>query len=70
MSDMPDVKFEEEKEWAVRRFDNNSEQPALVRIVMKTGLIKDPKNANYVLLGIAGVFVIIALFIVYTVINS
>lgn len=66
---MPDVSFEEEKDWAVRRFDDNSEQPALVRMILRTGLVKDPKKANYVLLGIAGIFVITALAIVFVVIS-
>lgn len=60
---MTNVNFEEEKPWERRRFDESNDQPKLIRMVLKTGLVKDPKVANYVLIGVVIVFV---LFTVYT----
>ncbi len=66
---MPDVRFEEENQWEVRRFDNQNDQSSLVKLIMKTGLVKDPKNANYVLLGVAGIFVLVTIIVVLSVLN-
>jgi hypothetical protein len=61
---MTNVSFEEEKPWERRRFDESSDQPKLIRMILKTGLVKDPKKANYILIGMIVVFV---LFTIYTI---
>lgn len=37
-------------------------QPTMVKWILKTGLVKDPKQAEYILIGIAVVAIAIALF--------
>ena len=59
---MADVQFEENN-FEGRFSPVSSQPPVLVRFILKTGLVKDEKQANYVLIGIAVVAVISAIFI-------
>jgi hypothetical protein len=65
---MPEVSFEEEKQWETRRFNTFDDQPKLIRLILKTHIVKDPKSANYVLIGIALGFTLLAYFIISSVV--
>ncbi len=60
---MSDVQFEESN-FQGRFTPVSSQLPTLVRLVLKTGLVKDEKQANYVLIGIAVVAVISTIFVI------
>lgn len=63
---MVDVDFEE-PEWQVSRFEDEEEEKKsssrITNLVLKTGLVKDPKQANYVMVGAAIIFLIITIYI-------
>jgi len=64
---MADIQFDEEQEFSRPSFSESASaehQPILVRLVLKTGLVTDPKIAEYVLLGIAIVAFIVSIVIV------
>ncbi len=46
--------------------DITNKSPTMVRWVLKTGIVKDEKQANIVLLGIAVVFFVITLFVIFS----
>jgi len=60
---MSDVQFEEGN-FQGRFAPVSSQPPTLVKFVLKTGLVKDDKQANYVLIGIAVVAVISTFFVI------
>lgn len=61
---MADVDFEEPS-WEAQRPIDSEKKPdsMMVNLVMKTGLVKDPKQVNYVLIGIMVVFLILTIYI-------
>jgi hypothetical protein len=48
-------------EWKPERL-NERKTPALIKLVMKTGLVKNEKQANYVLLGISITAIILMIY--------
>jgi len=64
---MSDVQFEENNFSGADRFAAASNQsPMLVKLLLKTGLVKDEKRANYVLIGIAVCAVLLTLFVIHS----
>lgn len=59
---MPDVSFQEEEEWQ-QRFVPPPKNSRLIELVMKTGITKDPKQANYILIGLAVVVFLVSFFV-------
>lgn len=65
---MSNVEFEEENSQGqslYKGFDTFESQPKLVRLVLKTGIVKDPKQANNVLIGLAIVVVAVTLYVIF-----
>ena len=60
---MSDVDFEEQ-DWQINRQEVEKPPSFLVKLVLKTGVVKDVVHANYVLLGLAVVFFILTIFTV------
>ncbi|HEY9584218.1 MAG TPA: hypothetical protein VJI33_01365 [Candidatus Paceibacterota bacterium] len=61
---MADVDFEEQNWQVPRRFDNDKKSgSAITNLILKTGLVKDAKQANYVLIGIVVLFIAITFYI-------
>lgn len=61
---MPDVEFTEETEFGRSRISPSpAPTPKLVRLIMQTGIVRDARGANYVLIGIAIVASLAAVFI-------
>ena len=52
---MADVSFEEQ-DWQADRSEIERPPNAMIKWVLKTGIVKNPKQANYVLVGLAIVF--------------
>ena len=63
---MSDVQFEEDNSMNMNnRFAMAAgEPPIMVKLLLKTGLVKDEKQANYVLIGIAAVSVLLTIWVV------
>lgn len=60
---MSDVQFDEDNpSWNFRA--GQQVQPLFVRLLLKTGVVKDAKQANYVLLGIAACALLITAWII------
>lgn len=57
-----DFKFEEEAPSSSRRF-KKQDKPLFVRWLMKTGLVKNKKQAQWALLGILGVCILLTFFL-------
>lgn len=58
---MADVNFEEQ-DWQTNIPKDESKQSWLISLVLKTGLVKNENQANYVLLGMAAVFIGLAIY--------
>ncbi len=60
------VEFEDEtnqaKNFANNRFSNNNQPPKLVGWILKTGLVKNENQANYVLIALAIVAFLTSLY--------
>ncbi len=56
---MADVSFDEEP---IASAPSLTQSPALVRLVIRWGFAKDEKNAEYVLLAVAGIAFLIMVF--------
>ena len=61
---MSNVEFEDNDFPGGRPVSESSGTPTLVRILLKFGVVKDEKQANYVLIGIAVCAVILTLFVI------
>jgi hypothetical protein len=61
---MSNIEFTEEKQENVRygRFEPSNTTPKLVRLVMKLGLAKTKKQANYVLMAVTLISFILAIY--------
>lgn len=59
---MSDVQFDDNNP-SGRFAPSVSGTPALVRLVLKTGIVKDEKQANYILIGIAVCAVLLTLYV-------
>jgi len=55
--EFPDEKFEQSNSYEVRKV------PFMVKCVLKSGLVKDEKQANVVLLIVSAVFLALAFFV-------
>ena len=64
LNNMVDVDFEEQG-WQVPRGFNDEEKSGskITNLILKTGLVKNPKQANYALAIVAVVFLIATYFI-------
>ena len=64
---MPEgVEFDEDKNNVLySRIEPSSQTPKLIEWLLKTGVMKDQKKITYVLLGIAIVAFVLALFILF-----
>lgn len=60
----PQVEFETEQRFQTSRIPSAAADPTFVRLLLKTGIVKDRKQAEYVLLGAAALFFIIS-FVVF-----
>lgn len=61
---MSNVEFEENN-YSDNRFAPVSNEPSkLVKLILKTGLVKDEKQASYVLIGIAVCAVLLTFFVI------
>jgi len=58
---MADIQFEEESQF--RRPEEANQKPFFIRLVLSTGIVSDEKQAQYVLLGIAVLVIILAFMI-------
>lgn len=65
---MTDIKFEEEQQYQPA-YTQTEKEPYMIRLVLSTGIVSTHKAANYVLLGVAALAIILA-FIVPAIINS
>lgn len=61
---MAEVQFEEEQQF--QRYGQVEQKPFLIRLVLSTGIVSTDKQAQYVLLGIAGLGIIVTLFIMFS----
>lgn len=62
---MTDVQFNlEDKGFNAPTYRDTTKKSKMVQLVMKTGLVKDETQANYVLLGLSIIFFIATIFIV------
>jgi hypothetical protein len=57
---MSDVQFEED---TYSTTSTTRQEPVLVRWVLKAGLVETPQQASYLLLALAGLFLILTIFI-------
>lgn len=55
---MADIQFEEEQQF--QRYGQAEQKPFMIRLVLSTGIVSTDKQAEYVLLGIAVVAIILA----------
>jgi hypothetical protein len=60
---MSDVQFEEEK-MSNNRYVGMGEPPMMVKFLLKHGLVKDEKQANYVLIAVAVISVILTIWVI------
>ncbi len=65
---MADVQFNEDQEFV--RSGVLPEQSFFVRLVLKTGLAQTKRGAEYILLSVAGVCILIAVFVFMSAGNS
>jgi hypothetical protein len=62
---MNDVQFNlEDKGFNAPTYRDTTKKSKMVQLVMKTGLVKDETQANYVLLGLSIIFLIATFFII------
>lgn len=61
---MANLQFNEEQEFT--RLNTAPRQSFLMRLAFKTGFVQTEKGAQYLLLAVAGVFLLTALFIVFS----
>lgn len=62
---MNDVQFNlEDKGFNAPTYRDTTKKSKMVQLVMKTGFVKDETQANYVLLGLSIIFLIVTFFIV------
>ena len=65
MSNRLNVGFEEENNFSADRFVAASgELPMMVKLLLKIGVVKNEKQANYVLIGIAVCAVLLTIWVV------
>ena len=62
---MSNVQFEEGNYVGGRFDDTKGDTPALVRLLLKTGMVKTEEQANYVLIGVAVCAFLAAFFVFY-----
>jgi type IV secretory pathway component VirB8 len=62
---MDNVEFPEEEKIENTNGYEEPKVPMMVALVMKTGLIKNEKQANFVLVGVAVVFLVLAVSIIF-----
>lgn len=67
---MSQVQFDEGSYLATRRDVSQVEDPAMIKLVLKTGLVKTSAQANYVLIGLTLVIFILSVVIFYETING
>lgn len=60
---MVNVDFEEQ-EWQPERPSFDKGNSKMIDLILKTGLVKDPKKANYVLIVLACLFFIFTIYMV------
>ena len=60
------VKFKD-SDWSANKYYKEPATPKIIRLVIKYsgGLVKDEKQANYVLLGFVALAIIISLFLIF-----
>lgn len=58
---MADIRFEEDQGFSPRNAE--PQESALIRLVFSTGLAKTREDAQYVLVGVVVVFVLLSLFL-------
>ncbi|GEM_PF-1528425 len=61
---MADVQFEEEQQY--QQNYQTEQKPFFIRLVFATGIVSTEKAAQYVLLGVAGAFLLIAVFVAFS----
>lgn len=62
---MNDVQFNpEDKEFNAPSYRDTTKKSKMIQWVMKTGLVKDETQANYVLLGLSVIFLILTVIVV------
>ena len=59
---MVDVDFEEQNWQVTRPGDERKSESKMAKLILKTGLLKDPKQATYVLIGIAILFFALSIY--------
>lgn len=60
---MPNVEFDENNLPMGRFTPGVGQSPGLVKLVIKLGIAKDERNANYVLIGIAVCAILLTIFV-------
>lgn len=60
---MSNVEFEENN-FPGNRFVEASKSPVMVKFILQTGLVKDEKQANYVLIGVAVCAFLLTLYVI------
>ena len=68
---MTNVQFEEEQQmFTSRRILGGAVMPGMVKMLIKTGLVKDSSQAKYILVGVVVVCILITVFVLYSSISS
>jgi hypothetical protein len=62
---MVNVDFEEQ-DWQPERPIVQSSDSKMVNLVLKTGLVKDPKKANYILVSLILICLIFTVYMIYS----
>jgi hypothetical protein len=63
---MADIQFDEEQQYQQQAAQQMvTQKPFFVRLVLKTGIVHDDKQAEYVLLGFAALGIIFSLFLLF-----
>jgi len=65
---MSDVDFQEENNWdSGNRFSNEEKkEKGMTNFLIRKGIVKDQKQANSILMGIAGFFFLLMIYFVWT----
>ena len=67
---MVDVDFEEQS-WQTSRFEDEvGSNSKIINLVLKTGLVKNPKQANYALIGLVIFLFTTAIFVFWLASNN
>lgn len=60
---MPNVEFDENNLPGGRFTPEAGQSPGLVKFIIKSGIVKDEKSANYILIGIAVCAILLTIFV-------